>query len=39
MQEDMIPVRLFDGDPNIYISVFNRVWKWYYYNPDNSSLG
>ena len=39
MQEDMIPVRLFDGDPNIYISVFNRVWKWYYYNPDNASLG
>lgn len=39
MQEEEIPVRIFDDDPNIYISVFNRGWKWYYYNPDNAALG
>lgn len=38
MQEE-IPVRLFDDDPNIYISVYNRGWKWYYYNPETSVIG
>lgn len=38
MQEE-IPVRIFDDDPNIYISVFNRGTKWYYYNPDTSVVG
>ena len=39
MQEEEIPVRIFDDDPNIYISVFNRGWQWYYYNPDTAALG
>lgn len=39
MQEEEAPVRIFDDDPNIYISVFNRGWKWYYYNPDTAVLG
>ena len=37
--EEEVPVRIFDDDPNVYISVFNRGWKWYYYNPDIPSLG
>ena len=37
--EDEVPVRIFDDDPNIYISVFYRGWKWYYYNPDVKCLG
>lgn len=38
MEEDL-PIRIFDDDPNVYISVYNRGWKWYYYNPDVPALG
>lgn len=37
--EDEAPVRIFDDDPNVYISVVNRQRKWYYYNPDDKPLG
>ncbi len=39
MIQEEIPVRIFDDDPNIYISVFNRGWRWYFYNPDVPALG
>lgn len=38
MEEDL-PIRFFDDDPNVYISVYNRGWRWYYYNPDIPPLG
>ncbi len=37
--EQETPVRVFDDDPNVYIAVDNRGWKWYYYNPDQNALG
>lgn len=37
--EQEIPVRVFDDDPNVYIAVDNRGWKWYYYDPDQNALG
>jgi len=37
--EQEIPVRVFDNDPNVYIAVDNRGWKWYYYDPDQKALG
>lgn len=37
--EQEIPVRVFDDDPNVYIAVDNRGWKWYYYDPDQKALG
>lgn len=37
--DEEIPVRTFDDDPHVYISVYNRGTHWYYYNPDSSPLG
>lgn len=39
-QEQELPVRFFDDDPNIYLFVSgDRGKKWYYYNPDSAPLG
>ncbi len=37
--DEAIPVKIYDGDPNVYISVVNRQRRWYYYNPDDQALG
>lgn len=39
MEEQEIPVKIFDDDPNVYLHVYNMGWHWYYYNPDNPPLG
>ncbi len=39
IEEDDVPVRVFEDDPNVYLSVYNMGWHWYYYNPDSTPLG
>lgn len=39
MEENDVPVRVFEDDPNVYLSVYNMGWHWYYYNPDTQPLG
>lgn len=39
IDENDVPVRVFEDDPNVYLSVYNMGWHWYYYNPDIPPLG
>lgn len=39
IDENDVPVRVFEDDPNVYLSVYNMGWHWYYYNPDMPPLG
>lgn len=39
IDENDVPVKVFEDDPNVYISVYNMGWHWYYYNPDMQPLG
>lgn len=40
MSEDESPIRIFDDDPNVYLSTYSRSGvKWFYYNPDDKPLG
>lgn len=39
VEDDEVPVRVFEDDPNVYLSVYNMGWHWYYYNPDTPPLG
>lgn len=39
IEENDVPVRVFEDDPNVYLSVYNMGWHWYYYNPDTAPLG
>lgn len=39
MIDEECPVKIFDDDPNVYLSVYNRGDHWYYYNPDTPPLG
>lgn len=40
MTEDESPVKIFEDDPNVYLSTYSRNGvRWYYYNPDNKPLG
>jgi len=39
LEMDEFPVRVFEDDPNVYLSVYNMGWRWYYYNPDLPPLG
>lgn len=39
IDDNDVPVRVFEDDPNVYLSVYNMGWRWYYYNPDMPPLG